>query len=64
MKALGYPDELRAFLKSCGNPANPVDPEKFSKDMLQKVNVTIKEIAAKLNNEELGVKSATDAQGM
>ena len=63
IKSLGYPTELRPFLKSCGNSANPVNPEQFNKDMLKKVNVVIKEIAAKLDNSALGIKSATDAQG-
>ena len=49
IKALGYPTELRPFLKSCGNTVNPVHPEQFSKDMLKKVNQVIKEIAAKLD---------------
>ena len=63
IKALGYPTELRPFLKSCGNTVNPIHPEQFSKDMLKKVNQVIKEIAAKLDVSAPGVQTATEAQG-
>ena len=60
---LGYPTELRPFKKKCGTETNPVDPDQFNKDMLKKVNSTIKHLAKQIQKTDIGFKSAIDVQG-
>ena len=57
---LGYPTNLRDFLKSCGDSINP---DQYNKDMQKMVNKKIKEICRQIDHSSLNVKSATDVQG-
>ena len=63
VKAMGYPTELKPFFKTCGNSVSPVNPEQYTKDMMKHVNETIKKISKDLQSKNVGVRSATDAQG-
>ena len=58
---LGYPVELRPFLKSCAKK-DEIDPDNFSKDMQKRVDETLKEISKKIPASNK-FKSCTDAQG-
>jgi hypothetical protein len=62
VKALGYPTELKPFLKSCGTGISPVDPDQYTKEMMSKVNETVKTISKTLIKNPT-MRSATDAQG-
>ena len=42
---MGYPTELRAFLKSCGTSSQAVDPDAYSKSMRERVDAVLKTIA-------------------
>lgn len=58
---LGYPVELRAFLKSCANK-DVIDTENFTKDMQKRVDETLIEISKKIPASN-NFKSCADAQG-
>ena len=58
---LGYPVELRPFLKSCANN-DEIDPDNFSKDRQKKVDETLKEISKEIPASNK-FKSCADAQG-
>ena len=58
---LGYPTELRAFLKSCGTSDQLVDPDAYSKPMRQKVDGVLNKIADLM--EKASTRTTTDAQG-
>ena len=58
---LGYPVELRPFLKSCANK-DEIDPDNFTKDMQKRVDETLKEISMKIPASSK-FKSCADAQG-
>ena len=62
VKSLGYPTELKPFLKSCGSGISPVNPNQYTKEMMLKVNETVKTIYKSLNKNP-AMRSATDAQG-
>ena len=62
VKALGYPTEIKPFLKSCGSGVSPVIPEQYTKEMMVKVNETVKSISKALKANP-AMRSATDAQG-
>jgi hypothetical protein len=59
---LGYPTEIKPFLKSCGSGVSPVIPEQYTKEMMVKVNETVKSISKALKANP-AMRSATDAQG-
>ena len=63
VKSMGYPTELKPFLKSCGKSTSPVDPEQYTKDMMNNVNQVIKTISKNLHSINARTRSATDAQG-
>lgn len=60
---LGYPTDLKEFLKSCGNDQQHVNPEEYCKPMKQCVDAELKKITKMLENSSLDIKSATEAQG-
>ena len=60
---LGYPTDLKEFLKSCGNEKQSVDPNEYSKPMKQRVDEELKVIAKLLEGASIDIKSATEAQG-
>ena len=62
VKKLGYPTELKPFLKSCGSGVSPVMPEQYTKEMMVKVNEAVKSISKALKTNP-AMRSATDAQG-
>ena len=61
IKELGYPTELRAFLKSCGTSDQPVDPDGYSKPMRERVDSVLSKISDLM--DKASTRSATDAQG-
>lgn len=61
ISGLGYPVELRPFLKSCANN-DEIDPDNFTKEMQKRVDMTLKEIALKIPSSNK-FKSCADAQG-
>ena len=60
---LGYPTDLKEFLKSCSNEKQSVDPNQYSKPMKQRVDEELKKITKLLDKTSLNIKSATEAQG-
>ena len=62
VKRLGFPTELKAFLKSCGTVVSAVNPDEYSKEMMKTVNERIKIISRQLNRKD-NIRSATDVQG-
>ena len=60
---LGYLTDLKGFLKSCSNDKQSVDPDEYSKPMKQRVEEELKKITKLLAKSNLGIKSATEAQG-
>ena len=60
---LGYPTDLKEFLKSCSNDAQTVDPNQYCKPMKQRVDEELKKITKLLEKSSLNIKSATEAQG-
>ena len=61
MSKLGYPTELRAFLKSCGTSTQSVDPDAYSKPMRARVDDVLKTISNLMDKTD--AKTSTDAQG-
>ena len=59
--SLGYPVELRQFLKSCAHD-DEIDPDNYTKDMQKKVDQKLLEISKKIPASER-FKSCMDAQG-
>ena len=49
-------------MKSCGSGISPVNPNQYTKEMMLKVNETVKTISKSLNKNP-AMRSATDAQG-
>ena len=62
VKQLGYPTELKAFLKSCSDGMSVVNPDEYSKEMMKTVNDKIKIISRQLKGVA-AARSATDVQG-
>jgi hypothetical protein len=60
---LGYPTDLKEFLKSCSNEKQSVDPNEYYKPMKQRVDEELKKITKLLDKASLNIKSATEAQG-
>ena len=60
---LGYPTDLKDFLKSCGNERQQVNPDEYCKPMKQRVDEELKKITKMMDGSSLGIKSATEAQG-
>ena len=63
MAELGYPTDLKVFLKSCSNEKQSVDPNEYSNPMKQRVDEELKKITKLLDKQSLGIKTATEAQG-
>ena len=63
MAELGYPTDLKEFLKSCSNEAQTVDPNEYCKPMKQRVDEELKKITKLLEKSPVDIKSATEAQG-
>ena len=61
MKGLGYPTDLKLFLKACGNTENPVKPEDFNKNMKERVDEVIKNLSKMMGTGDF--KSSSDVQG-
>ena len=61
MSKLGYPTELRAFLKSCGTTTQSVDPDVYNKPMCARVDDVLKTISNLMDKTD--AKTSTDAQG-
>ena len=64
ISSLGYPTDLREFLKSCGSVGTPVDPGNYTKGMKEKVEIVLKEISQKLGKPPSDIKSSSDSQGI
>ena len=64
IEKLGYPTELKPFLKFCGDNITPVNPENYTKQMKEKVDIVVKKISKLLEVDHEDLKSSTDAQGM
>ena len=64
IKDLGYPTELRSFLKSCSSNDTPVDPSKYDKTMKSRVEAVLRDISKKAVKPQGTIKSATDVQGL
>ena len=61
---LGYPTDLKEFLKSCGNRNQHVDPDHYSKTMKERVDEELHYIAKKLDvRSSIQTRSGSDAQG-
>ena len=60
---LGYPTDLKEFLRSCSNRNQTVDPEDYSKPMKQRVDEELKIIATKMEGSTITIQTATEAQG-
>ena len=59
---LGYPTDLKQFLKSCGNGDCPVNPDAFTKSMKDHVDNVVKDLSEKIENGG-EFRSSLDAQG-
>ena len=64
MEEIGYPTDLRDFLKSCSSDNASVNPEAYTKDMQKVVNEKIKKISKLIDSSDLKIKSSTDVQGI
>ena len=62
VEALGYPSNLRQFLKSCATD-NTVDPDAYTKDMKKIVDKKIKEISKEIDVNTIKIRSSTYVQG-
>ena len=62
MNDLGYPTDLKQFLKSCGNVDCPVNPDAFTKSMKDHVDNVVKDLSEKIENGG-EFRSSLDAQG-
>ena len=60
---LGYPTDLKEFLRSCSDTRQTVDPDEYSKPMKQRVDEELKMIAKKMEGSPITVPTATEAQG-
>ena len=60
---LGYPTDLKKFLKSCGNENQTVNPNEYSKPMKQRVDKELKKISKMLEGSSPNIKTASEAQG-
>ena len=63
MAELGYPTDLKEFLRSCSDKRQTVDPDEYSKPMKQRVDEELKMIAKKMEGSPITVLTATEAQG-
>ena len=48
ISSLGYPTELREFLKSCAADGEEIDPDNYTKSMQQKVDAVLIKICNKI----------------
>ena len=62
ISSLGYPTELRKFLKSCAADGEEIDPDNYTKSMQQKVDAVLIKICNKIPASSK-FKSCIDAQG-
>lgn len=60
---LGYPTDLKEFLRSCSDARQTVDPDDYSKSMKQRVDEELKIIAKKMEGSPITIQTATEAQG-
>ena len=63
VSSLGYPTDLKDFLKSCSSERQIVNPREYSKPMRQRVDEVIHEISEKIEGTVANVKTASEAQG-
>jgi hypothetical protein len=62
IEKLGYPSDLRAFIKSCGDINHPINANDYTKPMKERVDAVVKQVS-KMMESGGDFRSSSDAQG-